>query len=162
MTIEKQLTINKGIDAAWQILGHEFADAHKWATVVRHSESRGGSLNGSSCSERGCDIAGMGKTTEKLIHYSNTDHSLIYEVAEGMPSMVKYATNSWKLEPISKSQTKLVMKMEMEVGGILGAIMKPMMKMQMSKMADGVTSDFKYYVETGKPSAAKLKSISKR
>jgi len=33
--------INKNIATAWRILGPEFADAYKWASVVNHSESKG-------------------------------------------------------------------------------------------------------------------------
>jgi len=161
MVIEKELIINRNIDKAWQILGHEFADAHKWASVVNHSEAKGGSLNGSSCSVRGCDVSGMGKITEKLLHYSNETHSLTYQVTDGMPSMVKYVTNSWKLEPINNAQSKLTMKIAMQVGGFMGLLMKPMMKMQMTKMANNTSDDFKYYVENGKPSESKLKAMKK-
>lgn len=161
MKIVKELIINASIDKAWQILGHEFADAHKWASVVNHSESRGGSLNGSTCGERGCDISGMGKTREKLIKYSDADHLLSYTVPEGMPSMVKYATNTWQLTSLGQSKTRLNMEMDVTLGGILGFMMKPMMKMMMGKMAKVTTDDFKYYVETGKPSEAKLKALKK-
>lgn len=161
MIIEKQLTIEKNVEKTWQILGPQFAEAYKWASVVNHSESKGGSLNGSSCSVRGCDITGMSKTTEKLLEYSNEYHSLIYQVTEGMPSMIKYATNSWSLESINNTQTKLTMKMEMEVGGLMGFIMKPMMKMQMTKMANDTTADFKYYVENEHASPRKIKAMKK-
>jgi hypothetical protein len=161
MKIVKELIINKSIDKAWQVLGHGFADAYLWASVVNHSESKGGSLNGSTCSERGCDISGMGKTREKLIKYSDTEHLLSYTVPEGMPSMVKYATNTWQLTSIGYDKTKLNMEMNVTLGGIMGFMMAPMMKMMMGKMAKITTDDFKYYVENGRPSEAKLKATRK-
>lgn len=161
MIIEKQVTINKGVEDAWHVLGHEFENAYQWASVLKHSESKGGSLNGSSCSIRGCDVSGMGKVTEKLLHYSNEDHSLSYHVVEGMPSMVKSATNSWTLKPIDTTHSILTMSMSMEIGGFMGFFMKPMMKMMMDKMAKVTIDDFKYYVENGKPSEAKVKAVRK-
>ncbi|CCG53612.1 Protein of unknown function [Flavobacterium indicum GPTSA100-9 = DSM 17447] len=162
MNIRKELIINANIDKAWQVLGHDFAGAYKWASVVNHSESRGGSLNGSSCGERGCDIAGMGKTREKLIKYSDADHLLSYTVPQGMPSMVRYATNTWQLLPLNDpNKSKLVMEMNVTLGGFMGIIMQPMMKMMMGKMAKVTTDDFKYYVETGRPSEAKIKAAKK-
>ncbi len=39
--------------------------------------------------------------------------------------------------------------------------MQPMMKMMMSKMGNTLLSDYKYYVENGRPSEAKLKALKK-
>ncbi|MDX2173872.1 MAG: SRPBCC family protein [Bacteroidota bacterium] len=161
MIIEKEIIVNKNIENAWKVLGYGFADAHIWASPVNHSAGTGASFNGATCSERGCEIAGMGKTKEKLIKYSNSEHLLSYTVPEGMPSMVKYATNTWQLTSLSADKTKLTMVMDITLGGFMGAIMKPMMKMMMGKMGTTLTQDFKYFVETGKPSEAKLKAVQK-
>lgn len=161
MIIEKEIIINKNIEKSWQVLGHEFADVHKWASLVNHSAGTGSSFNGASCSERGCDIQGMGKTKEKLIHYSDEDHLVSYTVPEGMPSMVKEATNSWKLTSLSAEKTRLDMQMDITMNGLMGTIMQPMMKMMMKKMANQIIHDFKFYVENGKPSEAKIKAMKK-
>lgn len=162
MIIERELTINKNITEVWEILGPQFSDAYKWGSVINHSQGSGGDFNGSSCSERGCDISGMGKIREVIKQYSETEHLLSYQVIEGMPSMVKYAQNTWRLIPIDSNKTKLKMSMELKVGGIIGKIMKPMMRMQMGKMATNTADDFKYYVETGKPHPRKVKAMKKQ
>lgn len=161
-TINKEISINKSIDAAWKVLGPEFAQADKWASSVKHSEARDTKyFNGSSCTERGCEISGMGSIKEKLLKYSDTEHILSYQVYEGMPSMVKFMSNTWQLFSTGDNSCKLTMKMEMKTGGLMGVIMKPMMKMQMSSMANKIVDDFKYYVENGKPSDAKMKALKK-
>ena len=48
------------------------------------------------------------------------------------------------------------------LGGIMGTIMKPMMKWQLGGTFDQVLKDFKVYVETGKPSAKKAKELANR
>ncbi len=161
MIIEKEIIVNKGIADAWKVLGTEFANAHVWASPLSHSEGSGTKFNGSECNERSCDIKGMGKTREKLLQFSNNNHSLSYVVEQGMPSMVKYATNSWSLTSLGQAKTKLTMKMDITLGGIMGFMMQPMMKMMMSKMGNTFLADYKYYVENGRPSEAKLKALKK-
>lgn len=161
MIIEKEIIVNKSISNAWQVLGTEFANAHIWASPLSHSEGSGNKFSGSECTERSCDIKGMGKTKERLLQFSNDNHSLSYVVEQGMPSMVKYATNTWTLTSLSQEKTKLVMKMDITLGGIMGFMMQPMMKMMMTKMGNTLLSDYKYYVENGKPSEAKIRALKK-
>lgn len=161
-TINKEISINKSIEAAWKVLGLEFAQADKWASSVKHSEARDTkSFKGSSCSERGCEIPGMGSIKEKLLKYSDTDYLLSYQVYDGMPVMVKFMSNTWQLHATSANSCKLTMKMEMKTGRLMGVIMKPMIKMQMSGMANKIVEDFKYYLENGKPHPRKIKSLKK-
>lgn len=161
MTIEKEIIVSKGIASAWQVLGKEFAQAHIWATPLSHSEGQGSEFNGSICSERSCDIKGMGKTKEKILQFSDAKHTLSYIVEQGMPSMVKQATNTWSLSSLGPGKTKLVMTMDISLKGLMGYIMKPMLKMMMNTMGETLLADYKYYVENGKPSPAKLKSLQK-
>lgn len=161
MIIEKEIIVNKNIANAWQVLGTEFANANVWASPLSHSEGSGAEFNGSECNERSCDIKGMGKTRERLLQFSNDNHSLSYVVEQGMPSMVKYATNSWSLSSLGQNKTKLKMKMNITLGGVMGFMMQPMMKMMMSKMGNTLLADYKYYVENGRPSEAKIKSLKK-
>lgn len=160
--ITKEISIDANIAKAWQVLGPEFADAHKWASSIKHSQANDNkSINGSICSERGCDVAGLGSIKEKILVYSDKDYVLSYEVYEGMPKMVKYMTNYWKLTPSTDGKVKLQMKMEMKTGGFMGWMTKGMMKKKMSKLADEVIEEFKYYVETGNPHPRKIKASSK-
>lgn len=160
MIIEREIIVNQNINHTWDIIGPQFADAYKWASPVSHSEGSGESFNGSTCSERGCATT-MGGLKEKITAYSNETQTITWEAIEGMPSMVKKATNSWTLTVIGVNQTKVVMKMDIQSGGVLGFLMLPILKFQMGNLADDITSDFKYYAENGKPSPKKLKAIKK-
>lgn len=159
--IKQELIINAPTQKAWQVLGPEFADAYKWASSLKHSEARNHeSMNGSTCTERGCNVSGMGNIKEKILQYSDTEHLLSYQVYEGMPKMVKYAVNTWKLTDLGNGTTKLEMQIEMKVGGFMGSMMKGMMRKKMTKMSKLVAEEFQYYVENGKPHPRKLKSIN--
>ncbi|MBX2901655.1 MAG: SRPBCC family protein [Cyclobacteriaceae bacterium] len=161
-TIKQTIILDVDINKAWQILGPEFPDAYKWAASVNHSVANDhNSVNGSTCSERGCNISGFGEVKEKVLEYSDAEHILVYEVTEGLPSMVKYMANRWELTDLGNGKTKLVMQMEMKTGGMMGAMMKGMMKKKMTKMSAEVVEEFKYFVETGSPHARKVKAAEK-
>lgn len=159
MTIKKETTIHADIEKCWDVLGKDFANAHKWASAIKHSEGSGESFNGASCSNRGCDVKGMGALKEKLLSYSDNTHSLEYEIIDGLPSMVKKGTNSWSLASVGTNKTKLTMEMNMDISGFIGTIMKPMMKMQMGGMGKQFLEEFKYYVEKGNPHPRKIKAL---
>ena len=159
MIIKKETTIHSDIEKCWDVLGKDFANAHKWASSIKHSEGSGESFNGATCSNRGCDVKGIGALKEKLLNYSDDTHSLKYEIIEGLPSMVKKGTNRWSLALVATNKTKLTMEMDMTFSGFLGTIMKPMMKMQMGGMGNQFLEEFKYYVEKGNPHPRKIKAL---
>lgn len=158
-TIKQKLIINASIDKAWQVLGPQFADAYIWASSLKHSEARNHeTMNGSACTERGCSVNGLGNIKEKILEYSEGEHTIKYQVYEGMPKMVRYAANTWKLTDLGNGKIKLEMTVEMKTGGMMGAMMKGMMKKKMTKMSKITAEDFQYYVENGKPHPRKLKA----
>ena len=79
-----------------------------------------------------------------------------------MPGMVGTALNHWQLRAINAQQTQLKMRIEMEVKGILGKIMQPMMRLQMSNLGAQIAEEFKFYVENGKPHPRKVKALQKQ
>lgn len=160
MVLHKEIMVNTGIARAWQILGVEFADASRWASAVYHSEGKGIGLNGSSCSERGCETS-MGRLKEKLLQFEPASKSLTYQIETGLPGFVKFASNTWQLIPETEQKTRLRMTVNVETTGLLGRLMAPMLKMQLTKLGNELAEEFKYYVEHGTPHPRKLKSIAK-
>lgn len=160
--ISNEFMINAPIEQAWAVLGPGFEDAYKWAASVNHSEAKDHqSFNGSSCTERGCNVAGIGNILEKLLQYSATDHIISYQIYEGMPKMVKYASNTWKLTDAGGGKTKLEMTVEIKTGGLMGTLMHGMMVKKMKTLSKFTGEEFKYYVETNSPHERKLKAMKK-
>lgn len=160
--IQKEIMIHSTIEEAWEVLGPQFANAYIWASSITHSQANDNhSFKGSTCSERGCDVSGIGSIKEKILDYSETKHVLFYRVYEGMPKMVTDMTNYWKLTSASNGKVKLEMKMEMKTGGFMGWMMKGMMTKKMSKTADKIIEEFKYYVEHGTPHPRTVKANRK-
>lgn len=159
MILKKQITIDKNISEAWNVLGPQFTDAYKWASPVNHSKGQNANNEG-FCDERACSTS-MGKLREKILNYSEEKHSLTYQISEGMPSMVSFASNTWTLSSKGANQSQLDMTINVDVKGFMGKLMAPMMKMQLSKMGQVLVEDFKYYVETQKPHPRKVKAAAK-
>ncbi|TAI46862.1 SRPBCC family protein [Flagellimonas allohymeniacidonis] len=160
MNIKKEISVKKPVSEVWEVLGNQFDQAHKWATGLYHSQGSGmPKINGATCSIRECKTQ-QGKIREEIRVFDPENYVLGYEVVEGFPFFVKSGVNNWKLAQIG-STTLVSMDFNLETKGLVGAVMKPMMKMQMTRIIENVLKDFKYYVETGIPSPEKEKEMLK-
>ena len=160
--INRDLQINAPIEKVWQVIGHEYADAYKWASSLKHSEALdSASMNGSSCTERGCDIDGFGKITEKMLAYSNQEHLLTYEVTDGLPFFVIKMENTWKLYTTSEGKTNVEIRMRMQTKGFMGWLMGGIIKRKTEKLLDESLEELQFYVENGKPHPRTVKASLK-
>ena len=161
--LEKEIIINVSAEELWEMIGPGFADVYKWSSNVDHSEGSGTSMfEGASCSERACNVnvKGFSQIKETLTKYDQDRRILAYEVHEGMPGFVTRAANEWTVVAMSEYQSKLVMKAEFESKGLMGTLMRGMMKKKMDKTLGTVLNDAKIYAETGQISGAKEKRLA--
>ena len=160
MEFNREIIINKPIEAAWEILGNQFGEAYKWARGLKHSNAYGQPvLAGASCNNRACDTT-QGKIKEVIRNFDPDNYRLSYEVIEGFPFFVESGVNNWQLIPQGK-MTQVKMHLVIKTKGLMGAILGPLMKMQMNKLTTYAIEDFKHFVETGNPSPEKVKEMKK-
>ena len=133
MVINKQIEINKSIENVWKILGHDFAHPYKWASAVNHSEGRGKQIASIECDERACQTS-MGNIHEKITHYSDEQHTLSYDIVEGLPLFVSKGKNKWSLTKVSENKTILNIQMEMILKP-WAFFISPMTKIMFNKLA---------------------------
>ena len=76
--------------------------------------------------------------------------------------MIKEGRNRWQLHEAGPGRTRLTMDMTINTGGLMGTIMRPMMRMKLNATADQAVEGFKVYAETGRASDAKRKEAKKR
>ncbi len=161
MNISKEIIVKRPVDEVWEVLGNQFADAYKWARGLDYSKGHGEArFDGAPVNNRTCEVQGFGQIEEELKRFDARNYVLSYEVTDGFPGFIDSAINTWTLTSHGMS-TKVTMDMQMETKGLMGAIMGPMMKMNLSKLVAGVIEDFKAYLETGRPSEFKAKEIAK-
>ena len=161
MEIVKEIVINRQIKEVWEVLGNQFTTAYKWARGLTHSEGFGKSkFDGLECSNRTCEVRGFGTIQEEIKNFDSKNFVLQYKVVKGFPGFITSADNTWSLER-NGSNTLLRMHMTMQTKGFKGAIIGPMMKIQLNKTVAGVIEDLKIFVETGNPSNYKQKELAK-
>ena len=160
MDFHREITIDRPIDEAWELLGPQYGKACEWAPGVHGSGVLATSADGQPTA-RAC-ATDFGDIKERVTAYDPDRYLLEYEVTEGFPGMIKEGRNRWQLHPAGPGKTRLTMDMTINTGGLMGAIMKPMMKMKLNATADDAVAGFKHYVETGRASKAKLKEAKKR
>ena len=156
--VSREITIDVSSATLWNMIGPEFENAYVWASSVDHSVGGGQpEFDGATCSERFCDVnaKGFSKISERLTIYSDEDMNLAYAVTEGMPGFITHAENNWKVVPLGENRSKLVMKADFRLKGLMGSLMKGMMKSKMEKLLDTVLNDAKVYAETGQVSEIK-------
>ena len=161
--IQKEILIDVPASELWEMVGPGFVEVYKWSSNVDHAVGEGeGEFEGAVCSERFCDVnvKGFSKISEKLIKYDENEMNLAYQVQDGMPKFVTKALNDWTVIPVDANQSKLVMKAEFSAKGLMGAMMKGMMRKKMDQTLDTVLMDAKVYAETGNISESKRKRIA--
>ncbi|MEM8898324.1 MAG: SRPBCC family protein [Bacteroidota bacterium] len=151
VTTEQSIIINIPQDSLWQITALEFHKIGIWSAGVKSSEGGSiGGFNGITYTERVCvpGYKGFKKTTERIIDFQPDTYQFTYQIAEGLPKMVKYATNTWTHENEGNS-TKITMRVNMELRGLMGSLLKGAMTKKMGKILKENLEELKIYAETG-------------
>ncbi|MEN1785863.1 MAG: SRPBCC family protein [Bacteroidota bacterium] len=149
--VEQSIYINVPKDSLWKITALAYEKIGDWSAGVKSSEGGSiGGFNGEIYTERVCvpGYKGFKKTSERIIDYQPEEYLFTYQIAEGLPNMVKYATNTWTHEE-ERNGTRITMQASMELQGFIGTIMKGPMKRKMSKILRENLEELKVYAETG-------------
>lgn len=149
--VEQSIYVDVPKDSLWKITALEYEKIGVWSAGVKTSE--GGNVagfNGEIHTERVCvpGYKGFKKTTERIIDYAPEQYYFTYQIAEGLPGMVKYATNTWTHKDEGEG-TRITMQVKMELKGFMGTIMKGPMSKKMNKILKENLEELKIYAETG-------------
>lgn len=150
VSVSKSIYINVPVDELWKITALDFGNISKWSAGVVESKANGEGNHGAVCNERVCQPSykGFKATTERFIDYDPKNYHFTYQIAQGLPSMVKYAQNKW-IHQSKGTGTELMMQVSMELKGIMGTLMQGVMKKNMGKILYQNLEELKVYAETG-------------
>ena len=103
--------------------------------------------------ERTCEVNGFGTLVEQIVDWKDGE-TFTYTV-EGMPSIVKHAQSTWRLERENDFQTTVHTTISVETRyGVLGKMMETFaLKPKMSATISSALAQFKQYVEKSQPEA---------
>ena len=151
MKIIKELVISKPIENVWEILGNQFGEIDKWASIINHSKLDGHLGVGVI---RSTETTG-GPTKQELTSFNPEQYSLSYKAIAGTPFFAKSITAKWTLVKNQNNNTKLVLDFQVGFKGI-GGILTPIVKKKLGKIGNEILQDLKYYVENEKPHPRKI------
>ena len=162
MKKSESIEIRANADKVWSVAAKEFEHIHIWASNVSESEALPRQpaqelAEPPECGGRVCKTP-QGKTVETLTEYSDTDRSLTYEITgDAMPGFVQHATNTWTVKSLGEGRAQLTMSVAMTTAGVMGFVMRPLMKVGMGKLLRTNLEELKHYIETGQQHARKAK-----
>jgi hypothetical protein len=160
MKMIKKLDIDKPVNDVWEVLGNQFGEIDKWASVISHSEVSGEpKLPGLTYSIRSTETV-AGPTQQELTAFEPDIFRIAYKAIVGLPPFAKSITAEWSLNSKDDNSTALSLDFEVKFKG-LGILVYPIAKIKLGKVGNELLDDLKFYVENGKPHPRKLDSISK-
>lgn len=155
MKIQKELSIAKPIDEVWEVLGNQFGEIDKWASIISKSEVSGpAKIDGVDYSIR-TTMTPNGETKQELTGFNAINHMISYKSISGTPAIIKEVKAKWTLKSSSDNSTHLTLDFNAEMKGI-GHLIAPIAKIKLGKVGDELLEDFKFYVENGKPHPRKV------
>ena len=151
MKIIKKISIGKPVEDVWEVLGNQFGEIDKWASLIKKSEVSDQKLSPGVV--RSTETTG-GPTKQELTAFIPEKHIISYKAISGTPFFFKAVRAEWSLSK-NQNNTHLTLDFEVKFKGI-GGMLSPIVKKKLGKVGDELLEEFKYYVENGKPHPRKI------
>ncbi len=159
MKVTNRTEIDADVQDAWRVLA-AYGDADQWASGVSLSlwdePAEGADPVGTS---RLCAVPLFGTNLHERIERWEPGSRLTF-VVTGMPAPVVRGRSEWALRSLGPGRSELANTVDVELKRGMG-FMAPMMKRRFTKVVKGIASDFKTYVETGRPSPSKARELDR-
>ncbi len=159
MNVTRSIVIDAPLDKVWKTAAHDFDKIAAWASLVSASDAAEGSapVDGPDMAGRVCTTS-FGKSYEMFEAYDEERHTFTYAGrAEKQPGFIKRGANTWTVDAVSKTQSRLTMSADIELNLFPGVLMRLPLAFQMRRVLDWNLEEIKHYIETGKPHPRKLK-----
>jgi hypothetical protein len=161
MKVSASIDIDAPAEQVWEIIGPGFERVSDWASAIPESRATDApGPNGAASTGRICTVAATGfdHLTEELTEYQPSAQRLTYRAAQGMPSFVTEARNTWQAEPRPGGGSTFTMQADMQVVGI-ARLMAPFLRLYLKRIGRRTSHDLKTYAETGSVSRAKTVQV---
>jgi hypothetical protein len=157
--LTNHIIIDAPADKVWEVVGHHFDRIGEWASPVASSTGLDGTARGRVC-HTGMRL--VPRVSETIVAYDETARTLTYEVTEGMPPSVALARNEWRVTEVDGDRARVSFQAHLEVRGLLGAIARQALLLQVGRAGGHLLDDLKHYVEHGTPSPRKARTAARR
>ncbi|SEK70324.1 Polyketide cyclase / dehydrase and lipid transport [Aquimarina amphilecti] len=157
MKFQKTIQVAAPASKVWEVLWDDYGEVCQWASTVNTSETR--KVPGSPDGGRTC-VSTWGEISE-IVEEVDEKNMMYRYYADGLPSMMKSAVNTWKVTSKSINTSEVSIDLEIEFATIPRIIMGWMIIPKMKKDIIQTLEDLRYFIETGKQTDAKIKSDQK-
>ncbi len=165
LNIRESIEVKMDASKTWEIIGPNFLNIADWGRGILKSgeiESASKKIENAPAGGRYCEVAGMGKVEEHIIHYNSGKYEISWSaLGEKIPNFVSDLQNEIKVEEINEGTCKISSNLMANLNGPMGFLMGFMIKKNFSKLIHGFLNDWKTYAETGEVSETKKREIEK-
>lgn len=149
--ISASIIIAAPADVVWEVVAHRFDRVGEWATAIRASlplpgppDAEGAPVAGRVCRT---GLAMIPEVTERIIAYDDAARTLTYQ-AELLPRLLPSAQNTWRVEAVGDSRTRVSLQATVQVRGIAGRLMYLLLRAQLARTGPRFLRDLQHYVES--------------
>jgi hypothetical protein len=162
--LSSETVITASADRVWAVVGGEFGQIGRWATVIpasRPKEEIG--ATDASVAGRVCEtgISMFPQVEETLVAYDEAARTLSY-VGAGLPTFVAEARNRWEVRAIDDHHARVRLDATVRLRGILGQLLALPFRLWARRSGARMLDDLKHYVEHGRPSPRKERQLAKQ
>lgn len=152
--VERTVDIHAHPSDVWRVLGHDFADAAEWNSLMMHSAPNplaevpiGARVGGRVFGARG-----LGTITEVITEFDEDAMQLTYR--PDRPAAVRDLTNSSSVTETGTDATRVTMTTRFDSRGP-ARLLSPLVVRLLGRSGDTMLADLRTFLENGRPSRAK-------
>ena len=164
MDVKKTITVDQSLEKVWQIMATDYTKIGEWTSAVDYSKPNGAiktTLEDAPAGGRVCTAPDFGDIKETITQFNEDKKKFSYKAdASAMPGFVKGISNDWSFRSLGPKKTEVNMHIHVDLNAFPGALMSPLMRIQMTKAGNTVL-ELKYYAETGNIHPRKVKALKK-
>lgn len=158
--ISSQTTVDVPAAQAWHVLAHQFDQIGQWTSLIPQSQPvsdipppDGALVGGRVCSPA---VAGFRAVQERFTSYDEAGMRFSYAATAGLPWVITRAENNWSVRALTPNRSLVETRAEVALRPFLGLLLRPLLRLQLQRVADRVAEELKYYLEHGEPHPRKL------
>ena len=165
LDIKQTIEVETSASKAWEVIGPNFLNIAEWGRGIHKSwdnEAAAKNFSDAPSGGRHCDVAGLGKLDEEILHYDAEKYEITWSASgEKLPGFISGLQNALVVEAIDENSCRATSNITANTSGLRGFLLAPIFKKNFSKVLGGFLHDWKTYAETGRVSETKQRELAK-
>lgn len=161
LRIDNEIEIDAPAEQVWRVLGGDFGNIGRWASLIEHSRALTGDAKGGAGDVVGrvCTAKGFGEVEEVLTRYDDEARCLTYYASKGLPFFISQAENNWCVTSLGAQRCRLSAQANVVMKVFPGVLLAPVFRVVMKRKGAQMFEELKFYVEQGRPHSRKIRQL---